>query len=330
MTVPLVVYHDKPYLELARRILDTGNDRGDRTGTGTRSLFGQQMRFDLSYAYPLLTTKQTAFRLIAEELLWFLRGETNIRSLVLKNVPIWNEWPYKAYLKKQGLQVPSSDTEEWKAGISDFIMKIVEDESFAEDHGDLGPVYGSQWRKWSAGSNLDSENDSMWSKWNGLEFQIDQIAKLVYGLKNKPESRDHIVSAWNPKEHQWLRENSLPPCHVLFQCYVANGRLSLHLYQRSCDYFLGVPFNIASYALLTHMLAHVTGLQPGELVWTGGDVHIYNNHFDQISLQLTRDPLPSPQMSIVGAAPDIYSFTMDNFELIDYEHLGAIKGDIAV
>ena len=271
------------------------------------------MRFDLSYAYPLLTTKQTAFRLIAEELLWFLRGETNIRSLVLKNVPIWNEWPYKAYLKKQGLQVPSSDTEEWKAGISDFIMKIVEDESFAEDHGDLGPVYGSQWCKWS-----------------GREFEIDQIAKLIKSLKDKPESRDHIVTAWNPDEHDWLRENSLPPCHVLFQCYVANGRLSLHLYQRSCDYFLGVPFNIASYALLTHMLAHVTGLQPGEFVWTGGDVHIYNNHFDQMKQQLAREPLPSPQMRIIGDVLDIDSFSLDNFELIGYEHLGFIKAPIAV
>ena len=314
MTVIPVVYHDKPYLELAQRILDTGNDRDDRTGTGTRSLFGQQMRFDLSYAFPLFTTKQVFFKTVARELLWFLTGSTNIRPLVLQKVGIWNEWPYVLYRRELGL-APKSEisAEEWATGLEDFVQKIADDEDFAEQHGDLGPLYGSQWRKWT-----------------GREFTIDQVATLVHGLRENPEGRDHIVSAWNPEEHAWLRRNSLPPCHVLFQCYVAKGRLSLHLYQRSCDMFLGVPFNIASYALLTHMLAHVSGLLPGEFVWTGGDVHIYNNHFDQMRMQLARTPLPSPQVRIVGDLPDIDSFTIDNFELTGYEHLGKIPAPIAV
>ncbi len=314
MTVLPIVYHDKPYLELAERIFSTGVDRGDRSGTGTRSLFGQQMRFDLSYAFPLLTTKQTAFRLIAEELLWFVRGETNIRSLVLKNVHIWDEWPYKLYLKKKKLPVPPTDSPEWKSGLSEFIVRIRDDEGFAEKYGDLGPVYGSQWRKWK----VDRKKS------------IDQVALLISQLKNNPESRSHIVTAWNPAEYDWLRQNTLPPCHIQWQCYVAHGRLSLHLYQRSCDFFLGVPFNIASYAMLTHMLAHVTRLLPGELVWTGGDVHIYNNHVDQIKLQLSRETLPSPQLRIIGDVTDIDSFTMDNFELVGYKHQGKIGAPIAV
>ena len=314
MTAIPIVYHDKPYLELGQRILATGNDRGDRTGTGTRSLFGQQLRFDLSSGFPLLTTKQVFFKTLTRELLWFLTGSTNIRPLVLQKVNIWNEWPYVLYRNQLGLPPKSEiSSEEWDAGLKMFVQKIADDEEFANQHGDLGPLYGSQWRKWT-----------------GREFTVDQIAALIRGLKENPDGRDHLVSAWNPEEHQWLRRNSLPPCHVLFQCYVANGRLSLHLYQRSCDMFLGVPFNIASYALLTHMLAHVTGLLPGDFVWTGGDVHIYNNHFDQMREQLTRQLLPSPQLQIVGNVADIDSFTIENFELVGYKHQGKISGTIAV
>lgn len=314
MTVLPVIYHDKTYLELAQRILNTGNDRGDRTGTGTRSLFGQQLRFDLSEGFPLLTTKQTAFRIIMEELFWFLRGETNIRSLVLANVHIWDEWPYKAYLKKQSLNVPPITSEEWSRGLQKFIDQIAEDEEFANLHGDLGPVYGSQWRAWRTSDG----------------GRIDQIAVLIDQLKNNPESRSHVVTAWNPAEYDWLRRNSLPPCHIQWQCYVANGKLSLHLYQRSCDYFLGVPFNIASYSALCIMIAHVTGLTPGELVWTGGDVHIYNNHFDQIYEQLGREILPSPKLTIIGDVADIDKFTLSDFELVGYRHQGKIVAPIAV
>ncbi len=309
--------HDKVYLALARKILRYGKHRGDRTGTGTQSLFGQQMRFDLSDgSFPLLTSKKTNMRLILVELLWFLLGETNIRYLVLQNVHIWDEWPYKAYLKANGLTVPDTNSNEWKSGLKDFIAKIgnPDDDSFALKWGDLGPVYGSQWRKWLGE--------------NGIV--VDQITNLIESLKNNPESRSHIVTAWNPGEYDWLRTNSLPPCHVLWQCYVADGKLSLHLYQRSCDFFLGVPFNIASYSLLLLMMAHATGHTPGELVWTGGDVHIYANHRNQMREQLSRSIIPSPKIKIVRERGSIYDFCFEDFELLDYNPHPAIKAPIAV
>jgi thymidylate synthase len=307
-------YHDEAYLDLARRILSDGTDRGDRTGTGTRSLFGQQLRFDLSRGYPLLTTKQVFFKTLIKELLWFLTGSTNIRPLVLQNVHIWNEWPYQKYRRHCGLQPKNQvSQEEWDTGLAEFVETIRVNADFAEVHGELGEVYGSQWRHWK-----------------GPDGYTDQIEVLVWQLMNEPESRSHMVTAWNPSEYRNLRENSLPPCHVLWQCYVAEGKLSLHLYQRSCDYFIGVPFNIASYAALCIMLAHVTGLTPGELVWTGGDVHVYNNHMDQIRTQIKRESLPSPTLAIVGDVPDIDSFTLDNFELTGYQHQGKIAGAIAV
>jgi thymidylate synthase len=310
-------YHDQIYLDLARRVLEKGVNRGDRTGTGTQSLFGQQMRFDLSDgSFPLLTGKKVNFRLIMQELFWFLRGETNIRPLVLAKVGIWNEWPYKAYLKANGLAIPDSNSTEWKTGLAEFIKQIGDpyDDSFALKWGDLGPVYGSQWRKWQTADG----------------HVIDQIANLIHSLKNNPESRSHLVTAWNPGEYEWLRANSLPPCHIQWQCYVADRKLSLHLYQRSCDLFLGVPFNIASYSALLLMLAHITGLKPGEFVWTGGDVHIYANHLDQMQELLSRPLIPSPTIRLVNPPNTLEEFRLEHFELTGYNPHPAIKAPIAV
>ena len=263
----------KQYLDLLNHVTEKGSDRGDRTGTGTRSVFGYQMRFDLEEGFPVLTTKKLHLRSIIHELLWFLKGETNIRYLKENGVSIWDEW--------------------------------------ADENGDLGPVYGAQWRSWPAPDG----------------GHIDQIANLVKGIVNNPNSRRHIVSAWNPAE---VDEMALPPCHCLFQFYVADGKLSCQLYQRSADIFLGVPFNIASYALLTMMVAQVTGLKPGDFVHTLGDAHLYHNHFDQSKLQLARRPKPLPFMRINPDVKDIFSFTFDDFELIGYEADASIKAPIAV
>ncbi len=248
-------------------------DRGDRTGTGTRSVFGYQMRFDLSEGFPLLTTKKLHVRSIFYELLWFLRGETNVRWLQERGVKIWDEW--------------------------------------ADENGDLGPVYGSQWRSWPDGDG----------------GQIDQIRELVAGLKNNPDSRRHLVTAWNPAE---VDEMALPPCHCMFQFYVAQGKLSCQLYQRSADVFLGVPFNIASYALLTHMLAHVCGLKVGDFVHTFGDTHLYKNHFEQAELQLLRSPGPLPELKILNQRNSLFDFEYEDFEVSNYVAAPGIKAPIAV
>jgi thymidylate synthase len=263
----------RQYLDLLRHALENGVDRGDRTGTGTRGVFGYQMRFDLSEGFPVTTTKKLHLKSIIHELLWFLKGATNIAYLKENGVSIWDEW--------------------------------------ADANGDLGPVYGSQWRSWPKG--------------NGET--IDQIANVVAQIKAKPESRRHIVSAWNPAQ---VDEMALPPCHCLFQFYVANGKLSCQLYQRSADIFLGVPFNIASYALLTMMVAQVTGLKSGEFVHTLGDAHLYSNHFDQARLQLTRTPKPLPVMHINPAVADIFGFKFEDFRLDGYEADPSIKAPIAV
>jgi thymidylate synthase len=264
---------EEQYLDLVRLILETGVDRGDRTGTGTRGIFGHQMRFDLSAGFPLLTTKKVHLKSIIYELLWFLRGETNVRWLQERGVKIWDEW--------------------------------------ADADGNLGPVYGSQWRSWP-----DGEGGT-----------IDQIAGVVDAIRNKPESRRHIVTAWNPAE---VDEMALPPCHCLFQFYVAEGRLSCQLYQRSGDVFLGVPFNIASYALLTMMVAQVTGLQPGEFVHSFGDVHLYLNHFEQAREQLRRAPKPLPRMTLNPDRKSIFDFEFEEFTLTGYDPHPLIKAPIAI
>src|SRR5215217_4185097 len=263
----------QPYLKLLSDILEHGADKADRTGTGTRSLFGYQMRFDLSQGFPLLTTKKLHLKSIVYELLWFIRGETNVRWLQERGVKIWDEW--------------------------------------ADENGDLGPVYGSQWRSWPAPDGR----------------HIDQLAAVVDSIRTKPDSRRHIVSAWNPAE---VDEMALPPCHCLFQFYVANGKLSCQLYQRSADTFLGVPFNIASYALLTHMMAQVTGLKPGEFVHSFGDLHLYHNHFDQVRLQLSRDPRPLPRLTINPDKRDIFDFQFEDFSFEGYDPHPHIKADVSV
>jgi thymidylate synthase len=261
------------YLDLLRDVLEKGAEKSDRTGTGTRSLFGHQMRFDLQQGFPLLTTKKLHLRSIIYELLWFLAGETNVRFLQENKVTIWDEW--------------------------------------ADEEGELGPVYGYQWRHWQTPDGRE----------------IDQIAGVIEAIRRNPDSRRLIVSAWNPAD---VDRMALPPCHALFQFYVANGRLSCQLYQRSADVFLGVPFNIASYALLTMMVAQVTGLQPGEFVHTFGDVHLYSNHVEQARLQLSREPRPLPQMKLNPEVKSIFDFKFSDFTLENYDPHPSIKAPIAV
>ncbi|WP_268225520.1 thymidylate synthase [Sinomicrobium oceani] len=273
----------KQYHQLLNHILEHGNDKGDRTGTGTRSVFGYQMRFDLSEGFPLVTTKKLHLKSIIHELLWFLKGDTNIKYLQDHGVRIWNEW--------------------------------------ADEHGDLGPVYGHQWRNWNS-------------------RDIDQISEVIDTLKNSPDSRRMIVTAWNPEvlpdtsvsfaENVAYGKAALPPCHAFFQFYVADGKLSCQLYQRSADVFLGVPFNIASYALFTMMVAQVCGYQPGDFIHTFGDVHIYNNHMEQVNLQLSRDPRPLPTMKLNPEVKNIFDFTFDDFTLENYDPHPHIKGAVAI
>jgi thymidylate synthase len=263
----------KQYLNLMQDILETGASKTDRTGTGTLSVFGRQLRFDLSKGFPLLTTKKLHTRSIFIELLWFLKGDTNVKYLRDNGVTIWDEW--------------------------------------ADENGDLGPVYGHQWRSWPTP--------------NGET--IGQITNVINQIKQKPDSRRHIVSAWNPAE---VDKMALPPCHAMFQFYVADGKLSCQLYQRSADYFLGVPFNIASYALLTHMFAQQCDLLPGEFVWTGGDVHLYTNHLEQAKLQLMREPFTVPQLNIRRKPSSIFDYQYEDFEILNYQSHPGIKAPIAV
>ncbi|MCB9279364.1 MAG: thymidylate synthase [Lewinellaceae bacterium] len=300
----------KQYLDLLDHILKTGVRKSDRTGTGTVSVFGYQMRFDLSEGFPLVTTKKVHLKSIIHELLWFLQGDTNIRYLTQNGVNIWNEWPYQSWLRATGQEqdLPKYSPE-WKAGMKTFVDRINEDEVFAASWGELGPVYGRQWRNFEG---------------------VDQISQLIEDLKRNPDSRRHIVSAWNPKDIPVMAKSGLPPCHSLFQFYVAEGRLSCQLYQRSADVFLGVPFNIASYALLTLMVAQVCGFQPGDFVHTFGDVHLYLNHVEQANIQLSRLPRPLPQMEINPEVEDIFGFTYDDFTLVGYDPHPAIRAEVSV
>jgi thymidylate synthase len=262
----------RAYLDLLQRLLDDGVEKSDRTGTGTYSVFGHQMRFDLAEGFPLVTTKKIHTRSVFGELLWFLRGDTNVKWLQDRGISIWDEW--------------------------------------ADENGDLGPVYGYQWRSWPTPDGR----------------HVDQISRLVEGIRTNPDSRRHIVSAWNVAD---VDDMALPPCHTLFQFYVADGRLSCQLYQRSADLFLGVPFNIASYALLTHMVAQQVGLEPGDFVWTGGDCHIYDNHLDQVHEQLSRTPFPFPELRLKPAG-SLFDHTDEDFEVVGYQHHPALRAPVAV
>lgn len=264
---------DTPYEDLLSDVLQHGTAKSDRTGTGTRSVFGRQLRYDLSQGFPLITTKRVHIKSVLYELLWFLRGDSNARWLQDRGVSIWDEW--------------------------------------AGSDGELGPVYGVQWRSWPTPDG----------------GHIDQISRVVDSLKNNPDSRRHIVSAWNVAD---LGEMALPPCHAFFQFYVAGGKLSCQLYQRSADMFLGVPFNIASYAFLTHMMAAQIGAEAGDFVWTGGDCHIYDNHVDQVRLQLSREPYPLPRLTLLRTPDSIFEYDYDDFRIDDYRHHPGIKAPVAV
>ncbi len=307
---------DKQYIALLKKIITEGNKKMDRTGTGTKSIFGHQMRFNLEDGFPLLTTKKLPIRSIIHELLWFLKGDTNLEYLAQNDVHIWDEWPYKGYLIRNNLPVPKTNTQEWTDGLKKFVESIKTDPQFAKENGELGPIYGYQWRSWPTPEGR----------------HVDQIKEVIKQIKETPDSRRIIVSAWNVADIEEMSKSGLPPCHCLFQFYVANGKLSCLLYQRSCDTFLGIPFNIASYALLTMMVAQVTGLEPGEFVWTGGDTHLYNNHLEQAREQISRENniRSLPKMIINKNVKEIDQFKIEDFELIDYDPLPSIKAPIAV
>ena len=298
------------YHDLLKHIMAYGTDRGDRTGVGTRSVFGYQMRFNLADGFPLVTTKKVHIKSVIHELLWFVKGDTNLRYLAQNGVNIWNDWPFQRWLNDtdQAEQYPKYSAE-WRAKMKDFVAMVKDDDAFAKTWGELGPVYGKQWRDF-----------------NGF----DQLKWVVEEIKKNPQSRRLIISAWNASQITEMAKAGLPPCHTMYQFYVNNNKLSCQLYQRSADTFLGVPFNIASYALLTIMVAQVTGLELGEFVHTFGDVHIYSNHFDQVEEQLSREFKPLPTMKIKSSVTSLFDFEYDDFELINYDPWPAIKAPVAV
>ncbi|ARJ92935.1 thymidylate synthase [Listeria monocytogenes] len=313
----------KQYLDLEKYVLENGTQKGDRTGTGTISTFGYQMRFDLQEGFPIMTTKRVPFKLVVSELLWFLHGDTNIRYLLQHNNNIWNEWAFERFVKSDdykgedmtdfGLRAERDPAfkEVYQAEMEKFKTRILEDEAFANKYGELGNIYGKQWREWKT-----SQGET-----------IDQLADLIEMIKTNPNSRRLIVSAWNPED---IPNMALPPCHSLFQFYVADGKLSCQLYQRSADIFLGVPFNIASYALLTHLIAREVGLDVGEFIHTMGDAHLYNNHIEQVKEQLSRTPHKLPQLVLSDKPATIFDFDVADISLDGYNPDPAIKAPISV
>ncbi|MFT7121536.1 MAG: thymidylate synthase [Neolewinella sp.] len=300
----------KIYHRLLEDILAKGTVKGDRTGTGTRSIFGYQMRFDLQEGFPMMTTKKVHWKSVVHELIWFIRGDTNLRYLVQNGVRIWNEWPFRHYLSENGLTEKfPQHTDVWKAEMKNFVEKIKTDEDFAAKWGELGPVYGRQWRNFRG---------------------VDQLVGVIDAIKNNPNSRRHIVTAWNPEDIPEMAKAGLPPCHTLFQFYVADGKLSCQLYQRSADSFLGVPFNIASYALLTHLVARECGLDVGDFVHTLGDAHLYSNHLEQTKEQLSRTPRKLPSLHIPKEAAGIFEIGFEDIQLKDYDPMPGIKAPIAI
>jgi thymidylate synthase len=291
----------RQYHDLMDRVLREGIDKSDRTGTGTRSVFGHQMRFDLAEGFPMVTTKKLHLKSILHELIWFISGDTNIRYLCQNGVRIWDDWPFAAYAK-------SADYD--GIDIRAFAARVADDAGFAAKWGDLGPVYGYQWRFWP-----------------GPNGPVDQLRDVLEGIRRNPDGRRHIVSAWNPG---YIDQMALPPCHAFFQFYVADGKLSCQLYQRSADIFLGVPFNIASYALLIHMMAQDLGLGVGDFVHTLGDAHIYSNHMEQVQLQLSRDPRPLPTLKLNPSVKSLFDFCYDDVELVGYDSHPHIPAPVAV
>lgn len=314
---------EQAYLDLGKKILLEGNHKEDRTGTGTKSIFGHQMRFNLQEGFPLLTTKRVPFGLIKSELLWFIKGDTNIRYLLENNNHIWDEWAFERYIKSEAYKGPDMTdfghralqdeafNEQYQFELKQFCEKIVSDDDFAQQHGDLGKVYGYQWRHWQTTKG----------EW------IDQLKEVIEMIKTNPDSRRLLVSAWNPEDVPTM---ALPPCHTMFQFYVHDGKLSCQLYQRSADVFLGVPFNIASYALLTHLIAHETNLEVGEFVHTLGDAHLYLNHLEQIKEQLTREIRTAPKLKLNPEKQSVFDFEMMDITLEGYDPHPTIKAPIAV
>lgn len=319
----LLKHPEYEYLQMCQHILNNGIKKEDRTGTGTVSVFGYQMRFDLSQGFPLLTTKRIPFRLIASELLWFIKGDTNIRYLLQHNNHIWNEWAFKNWVESDEYHGPDMTdfghrslhdeqfNQLYQSEMDKFITLILSDEEFAEKYGELGPVYGKQWREWESARGET----------------IDQLKNVVEEIKRNPDSRRLLIVAYNPGE---VSSMALPPCHSLFQFYVADGKLSCQLYQRSGDVFLGVPFNIASYSLLTHLIAQECGLKVGDFVHTFGDAHIYVNHIEQIQTQLSREVRPLPMLKLNPDINSVFDFEVEDLELLGYDPHPMIKAPVAV